>query len=230
MESTKCITVVHCWSAPRSRSTALCYSFEARANTVALDEPLYVDWLRAQGEAVSRPYLPNLLQGIPVVSASVQIGSNVAGDDWRWKRELLSLEERIQQAASSLSHGGVIFCKQMAKFCDVYNFSKERSATQSESSEPLKGIELKHKHVLLIRDPVSVLSSWGAAGDVHGNNPTIHEVGIVPLLSIFSALQSRDSTASPNVIVLDSDELVDDPRGVLQHICRQLEVDYQDSM
>jgi protein-lysine N-methyltransferase EEF2KMT len=198
---------------------------------VALDEPLYVDWLRAQGEAVSRPYLPNLLQGIPVVNAQCeQIDSNVASDDWRWKRELLSLEERIQQAAGSLSDGGVIFCKQMAKFCDVYSFSKERSVAQSEISELLNDIEVKHKHVLLIRDPVAVLSSWGAAGDVHGNNPTIFEVGIVPLLSIYSALQSRDLTASSEVIVLDSDELVDDPRGVLQHLCRQLEVDYQESM
>ena len=35
------ITVVHCWSAPRSRSTAMLYSFESRgADTVALDEPL----------------------------------------------------------------------------------------------------------------------------------------------------------------------------------------------
>jgi protein-lysine N-methyltransferase EEF2KMT len=229
MQSSKCITVVHCWSAPRSRSTALCYSFEARANTVALDEPLYVDWLRAQGETVSRPYLPNLLQGIPI--AQSENDSTIASDELKWKRELLSLEERIQQAATSLSDGGVIFCKQMAKFCDVYDFLKERSVAQSEISEPLNDIELKQKHVLLIRDPVAVLSSWGAAGDVHGNNPTIHEVGIVPLLSIYTALQSRDLTASSSkVMVLDSDELVDDPRGVLQHLCRQLEVDYQDTM
>ena len=26
------VTVIHCWSAPRSRSTALLYSFEARNN------------------------------------------------------------------------------------------------------------------------------------------------------------------------------------------------------
>jgi len=32
------ITVIHCWSAPRSRSTALLYSFEARGDDcVAID-------------------------------------------------------------------------------------------------------------------------------------------------------------------------------------------------
>jgi protein-lysine N-methyltransferase EEF2KMT len=38
----KLITVVHCWSAPRSRSTAFLYSWEARGDDcVAMDEPLY---------------------------------------------------------------------------------------------------------------------------------------------------------------------------------------------
>ena len=54
--------IIHCWSAPRSRSTALLYSFEARgSSTIALDEPLYRRWLEEKinhGESsigISRP-------------------------------------------------------------------------------------------------------------------------------------------------------------------------------
>lgn len=208
----KRITVVHCWSAPRSRSTALCYSFEARDNTVALDEPLYTAWLTAAGDSVSRPYLPNILHGNPPDGAPPEAAP-------KWKRELLSFAERIQQAAEALPDEGVIFCKQMAKFCEVYDFNKEAA---------VDGVTLEHKHLLLVRDPVAVLASWGAAGDVHGNNPTINEVGIVPLLSIYSTLQSRGDAAS--VVVLDSDELVSDPEGVLQAMCKELGFSYQDVM
>ena len=68
------ITVVHCWSAPRSRSTALLYSFEARWNanadntnacpTVAIDEPLYRRWLLDKGDAVIRPYTNEMIEGV----------------------------------------------------------------------------------------------------------------------------------------------------------------------
>jgi hypothetical protein len=211
--TTKRITVVHCWSAPRSRSTALCYSFEARDDTVALDEPLYTAWLQAAGDSVTRPYLPHILHGIPPEGATPEAAC-------KWKRELLSFEERIQRAAESLPDGGVIFCKQMAKFCDAYDFAKEAAAVD--------GATLEHKHVLLVRDPVAVLASWGAAGDVHGNNPTVNEVGIVPLLSIYSTLQSRGDGAS--VVVLDSDELVADPEGILLALCAELGFAYQDAM
>jgi protein-lysine N-methyltransferase EEF2KMT len=220
----KCVTVVHCWSAPRSRSTALCYSFEARENTVALDEPLYTAWLRAAGDAVSRPYLTHLLTGIPPPGDAAPTPQVAA----QWKRELLSFPERIQQAADALPDtGGVIFCKQMAKFCDVYDFAKEAVVVEGDDN-----ITLEHKHLLLIRDPVAVLASWGAAGEVHGNNPTVNEVGIVPLLSIYSSLQSRgggDGSAS-SVVVLDSDELAADPENVLRALCEELGIGYQDSM
>ena len=87
------ITIVHCWSAPRSRSTALLYSFEARCqdgDTVALDEPLYRRWLceKLRGGAggdgdggVTRPYAAALLRG------AAPGGGAGADDAWRWERE-----------------------------------------------------------------------------------------------------------------------------------------------
>jgi hypothetical protein len=36
-------------------------------------------------------------------------------DPEQWKRELLSLQERIAMGSAKLKSGGVIFCKHMAK-------------------------------------------------------------------------------------------------------------------
>ena len=221
----KHITVIHCWSAPRSRSTALLYSFEARGDdcTTALDEPLYREWLIDRGDAVARPYRQELIMGMPPehIKATPE-------ETAQWHRERHSLNQRLQEAATRLPENGVVFCKHMAKHSFLYNFEKEFQFDKNN-------IELIHKHLLLIRDPVAVLSSWGVAGAVHGNNPTADEVGIVPLLSIYSALQSRsgnwqDGNTNMPVVLLDSDDLVKDPERILAGVCEELGIEYKESM
>lgn len=210
---TKQITVIHCWSAPRSRSTALLYSFDARENCRALDEPLYRAWLKScPAGTVTRPYLDNIIHATPPEGSSPL-------DDFKWEREKLSFVDRVERAAKDLNDGGVIFCKQMAKFHNVFDF-----VSPFDFSD--QGIQLIHKHLLLIRDPVAVLSSWGVAGEVHGDNPTIVEVGIVPLLHIHSILEQQGIQTT----VLDSDELAIDAPKALEMICTKLEVSFQESM
>jgi len=213
----KRITVVHCWSAPRSRSTALLYSFEARGDdTAAMDEPLYREWLIRRGDAVARPYRKQLIDGTPPADAREDVAM-------QWRRELLSLEERLREAAELLPDGGVIFCKHMAKHSFLYDFENEVSGADI-------GIDFVNKHLLLIRDPVAVLSSWGVAGNVHGDNPTPDEVGIIPMLAIYSALESRAADrreATVPVSLLDSDELVADPGEVLASTCNDLGIEYK---
>ncbi|KAF8720980.1 hypothetical protein HU200_023389 [Digitaria exilis] len=51
--------VIHAWSAPRSLSTSLMYSFAQRDDMEVLDEPLYANFLRVTG--VDRPYREDLL-------------------------------------------------------------------------------------------------------------------------------------------------------------------------
>ncbi|CDP17960.1 unnamed protein product [Coffea canephora] len=53
------IEVIHSWSAPRSLSTSLMYSFAQRDDTEVLDEPLYANFLRVTG--LERPYQQELL-------------------------------------------------------------------------------------------------------------------------------------------------------------------------
>ncbi|XAR49086.1 Branched-chain-amino-acid transaminase [Bertholletia excelsa] len=53
------ILVIHSWSAPRSLSTSLMYSFAQRDDTEVLDEPLYAHFLHVTG--VQRPYKEEVL-------------------------------------------------------------------------------------------------------------------------------------------------------------------------
>eukprot|EP00978_Attheya_sp_CCMP212_P023994 scaffold74678_cov30-Attheya_sp.AAC.2 len=112
-------TVVHCWSAPRSRSTALLYSFDSRSDVVALDEPLYREWwLQQDSQVVTRPYAHHFVDG------GASFGHTNDEDDedhavkQKWQRETLSLDERIRGAMESLPHqekNGIVVCKHMAK-------------------------------------------------------------------------------------------------------------------
>ncbi|NP_001266154.1 branched-chain-amino-acid aminotransferase-like protein 1-like [Cicer arietinum] len=53
------VEVIHSWSAPRSLSTSLMYSFSQRDDIEVLDEPLYANFLR--DPAFDRPYRDQLL-------------------------------------------------------------------------------------------------------------------------------------------------------------------------
>lgn len=207
------VIVIHCWSAPRSRSTALLYSFEARGNDcAAIDEPLYREWLVAKGDTVARPYFKEMTEGVPPYeTASPE-------EVQQWKRELMSLKERIIAAAEGFDSNGVIFCKHMAKHSFLYDYNDEMA---------IEGVQLVHRHLLLIRDPVDVLSSWGVSAEVHGNNPTSDEVGIIPLLSIYSKLESL---GKDRPVILESGDLVADPEATLSDICSSLGIPYKESM
>ncbi|KAK6911513.1 hypothetical protein RJ641_023606 [Dillenia turbinata] len=53
------IEAIHSWSAPRSLSTSLKYSFSQRDDMEVLDEPLYANCLRLTG--IQRPYPDEVL-------------------------------------------------------------------------------------------------------------------------------------------------------------------------
>lgn len=174
-----------------------------------------------KGDNVARPYYQQMIDGVPPSDSPDD------EDPEMWKRELLSLNERIARAAETLPNNkGVIFCKHMAKHYDSYNFEEEYQMT--ESSTTMADVELMHRHLLLIRDPVEVLSSWSVAGGVHGDNPTSDEVGIIPLMVIYSKLESRNDGMQP--VVVESNDLVNDPEGTLFWVCERLSVPFKQSM
>ena len=97
-----------------------------------------------------------------------------------------------------------------------------------DSEYQLEDVELIHRHMLLIRDPVEVLSAWGANKDVHGDNPTSDELGICSLLAIYSKLESKLNGVKP--MVVDSNELANDPKKMLSYLCECLSIEYSESM
>lgn len=171
-------------------------------------------FLKQKEGTVTRPYLKDI-------------------DSQKWKRELLSLQERIVLGAEKLcaiSGEGVIFCKHMSKHSFLYEFDNE--CQDVESGDGIR-IQLVHRHVLLIRDPVAVLSAWDMVGDVHGNDPTPEELGFISLMTIYSKLQSKTISSddtNPRVFVLDSDDLAKNPKRSLSDLCERLSISYSDSM
>jgi protein-lysine N-methyltransferase EEF2KMT len=215
------VTVIHCWSAPRSRSTALLYSFESREYCIALDEPLYREWLLVKKDIVERPYMNAMVTGI--ADSDDESVSEV--DPLKWKREQLPLKDRLIQSVAVLLQSNVenpvIFCKHMAKHDCVYDFVNQLT---------IPNVTVIHRHVLLIRDPVAVLSSWSQSGDVHGNAPTIDEVGILPLNQIYSKIQEMSSSSTTAPIILNSDDIAENPSETLQALCHELSIDFQTAM
>ncbi|MED6222307.1 hypothetical protein PIB30_063100 [Stylosanthes scabra] len=59
MVGSEIVEVIHSWSAPRSLSTSMMYSFAQRDDIEVLDEPLYANFLRLTG--LDRPYRKELL-------------------------------------------------------------------------------------------------------------------------------------------------------------------------
>lgn len=168
----------------------------------------------------------------------------------------------------------VVFVKHIAKFSSVFDFEtdselKPLPSTDSDSSQSKtspcnnnsnnsnnrnsneKEVAITHRHVLLIRDPLSVLTSWTTkSSHVHNGNTHSEEVGTVALLDIYSKIADRcnkdttkdttndtttDTTTNEEeedgeVVVVDSDELASRPRKTLRELCEALRIDYRDDM
>jgi hypothetical protein len=130
---------------------------------------------------------------------------------------------------------GVIFAKQMAKFATLFDFESNWEASTEESSHwkdkclqllSAKNVKLQHCHLLLIRDPISVLGSWMNSSEVHGSNPHPDEIGITQLLDVYS----KAIGGKHPVVVIDSDDLSCQPLKSLQELCCALNIHYDESM
>lgn len=201
--------VVHMWSSPRSRSTATMYSFSARDDTVAVDEPLYREWLLKNKHA-ERPYKDLLLNG----------------DGDKWDREQVPFHERLAKIIESIDGDtkNIIFCKHMAKHHSVFDFDKNSEIGSYTSL--VNNSNVRHVHVLLLRSPTEILSSWKAASENHGNSQKADEVGVLPLLSVYSELTSR----SYSPIVVDSNEIATKPSDTLQLLCDSIGIPFTEKM
>ncbi len=86
---------------------------------------------------------------------------------------------------------------------------------------PLDFLE-EFENVFLIRDPVQLIASFSKVIPY----PTMRDIGLKKEWEIFDYLQKRNCRS----IVLDSGELLTDPPGVLQQLCAQLEISFDERM
>lgn len=220
-------------------------------------------------QGISRPYSENLLTGIAPDNDHTEW--RWSREKQCFNERIYNAIATLVERHSNNEHnegqqsGGVIFNKQMAKFAHLFDFecnfetpSSSSASTKSNndvSDESTKwklkcqsllqaksNMRLIHKHVLLIRDPLSVLGSWmGKSGDVHRNNVHVDEVGIVQVLDVYSKVLggcmnscsnsgAGGSSGDAGVVVIDSDDLASHPVRSLQMLCDALGIDYRDSM
>jgi len=201
------------------------YSWDSRSDCIGIDEPLYRDWMKDREDRsdIHRPYKNELLHGSKVCEMMPKEKS------FKWDREQKSLFTRVNLALEKDDRHNpikVIFCKHMGHHRTLFDFDKNK---QISDEEPNSYSVAKHFHILLIRDPVAILNSWNSTSSVHlSADAKPDEVGLLPLLSIYSDLVSHGNKNDP--IIVDSDELANNPSHVLQTLCSKLELPFSEKM
>eukprot|EP00750_Incisomonas_marina_P019570 INCI3580.5.p1 GENE.INCI3580.5~~INCI3580.5.p1 ORF type:complete len:608 (-),score=109.08 INCI3580.5:213-2036(-) len=202
--ATGAVRTVHCWSGPRSGSTAFLYSWDARADTAAVDEPLYAHHLSKRPN-LFRPYRAELL------AAQNSDGQQVLAE--------LCRGPAVPAASSAASSAApsLLFAKHMAK----HNIGLDLG--QGGVAGPTQ------RHVVLIRNPMKQLLSFAAKGESKAHAETsLDELALPQLLDIFHTV-GRAPGASPPVVV-DYDDLLRDPEPMLRALCQALDVPFDPAM
>lgn len=182
------------------------YSWDSRADTVAVDEPLYAHHLSKRPN-LFRPYREELL----------------AVQDSDGEKVLLGLC-RGPSASASASAGGaaaaepsLLFAKHMAKHNIGLDLGQGDAAAHTQ------------RHIVLIRNPMKQLLSFAAKGESNAHAETsLDELALPQLLDIFHTV-GRAPGASPPVVV-DYDDLLRNPEPMLRTLCQTLGVPFDPAM
>ncbi|KAL4521258.1 hypothetical protein Ndes2437A_g05190 [Nannochloris sp. 'desiccata'] len=183
---------IHCWSGPRCVSTSLMYSFAQRKDaSLVLDEPLYAHYLRLN-PSIPRPYRNLVLEQQDSDGDAVLVKN-------------LQVLKEISATIGSKEDPPLIYLKHMAKHRAGIN----------------KDLLLHGRHVLLVRSPEAVISSFSEVLE-----PTLQETCYVALLELYSELRSMGKT--PPVIL--SEDLVAAPEVTLRMLCSELKIEFDPGM
>ena len=167
------------WSGPRSLSTATMRSWENRADTVVVDEPLYAYYLAATG--LDHPGRDQVMASQPT--------------DWR-------------TVVRELTTGGLPAGRTVS-----YQKHMTHHVLPEVELDALAGL----RHAFLIRDPRDLLASYAKVR----TQPTAEDLGLAQQVALFRRFGGP---------VVDADDLLRDPEGVLRALCGALEVPYDAAM
>jgi len=215
--STLSPTTIHCWSSPRSCSTALLYSFSQHPLVgQCLDEPLYGRHLLLNPH-LTRPYTKELMQEQP--------HSN-------------SLDECYDQITKQSTDAArpITFIKHMAKQAPVLELAKVKGLAELGNKVDVVGggnpkslmntLLSQDKHIILLRDPLKVITSFSKSAAV-----SLEEVGLADLTSLYDVLTgSGVAWGSSNVVVVDSEQLVAKPEVTLRAIFGKFNLPFDPKM
>lgn len=179
-----------------------------------MDEPLYGFHLHSNPH-LSRPYKDALFASQPYAAGGATANLQVLTD------------------SSLYPDSEIVFFKHMGKHFPLLNISADdASSLGSQLLRPKPHqTAVVHKHIILIRDPLKVISSWSSAvSSGSAQSCTLGEIGLPDLLSAHSVLSSSSTAWGSNVAVLDSDRLLSDPAGTLGRLCEELGILYDPAM
>lgn len=78
-------------------------------------------------------------------------------------------------------------------------------------------------HIFLIRNPLDMIMSWNQKNHVHNESQDIYGTTVMELVALFTKLKSKTGITP---IVIDVDELVKDPEGVLSSACKTMNIPF----
>lgn len=79
------------------------------------------------------------------------------------------------------------------------------------------------RHVFLIRNPLNMIMSWNQKNHVHQESQDIYGTTVMDLVALFTKLRSNTGITP---LVVDVDELVKNPQGILSNLCLKLEIPF----
>ena len=173
---------IHLISGPRNVSTALMYSFGNRADTEAIDEPMYGVYLKLH--KVDHP-------------GKEEVAEHMSSDMSVIREEII--DKRYSKE--------IVFFKNMAHHFIGVDHSFIHTL----------------KNVFLIRDPRQLIASFAQVIP----NPTMRDIGLQKEFELFSDTK-QNGKYEP--IVLDSGELLKNPKKVLTSLCAQLDISFDEDM
>ncbi|CAA6663569.1 unnamed protein product [Spirodela intermedia] len=194
------VEVIHQWSAPRSLSTSLMYSFAQRDDMEVLDEPLYANFLKVTG--ADRPYRDEILSKMDPDGNKVVKEVIFGPGKKRYRLCKHMAKQRLPSLSNDMMKKGKHFILIRSPFKSWYclcTFYFGSCRTQ--------------------------FLSFGPSFD-KVIPPSFLELGFGSLVSIYCELCELGNPPP----IIDADDLQGDPEGILRGLCEDLDIPFQTSM
>lgn len=134
-----------------------------------------------------------------------------------YRDELLQAQDsdgaRVMENMHKLDKKPIVVTKQIAKQFSGLN----KSLLHHDNA----------RHVFLIRNPIDMLDGWQRRSDVHKETSSLEALCLPQLVDIYSEVRTHGRHAP---IVVDAEILQRHPREVLQIVCAQLGVAFEETM